>query len=132
MSNDKDLITHITGNVGQDPKVLETKVGEVTKFSVAVTMKYGENPITRWVQVAVFNADLQEQVRLEIEKGTKVAVEGRLSADREYKGEKQYDMVATRIGLVSWFTRSKSDFKAKPKVRDEESDSGSSDSGLGW
>lgn len=106
-----DILTHITGNVGSDPREFETSKGPVLKFSVAVTLKYGsgDDGLTRWVNVAVFNEDLQRQVKKEIGKGTKVAVEGRLKTDREYKGQKQYDLTASRVGLVKWFTRSKSE-----------------------
>ena len=121
-----DYLTQLNGNVGQDPKTFETSKGEVVKFSLAVTMKYGqgEEGLTRWVNVSVFNDDLRPQVLAEISKGTKVAVEGKLRTDREYKGEKQYDLIASRVGLVKWFTRSKS--------QPQQSQQQSSDSGLGW
>lgn len=122
---DENLITHITGNVGQDPKDFETSKGDNTKFSVAVTMRYGEDPITRWVNVTVWNEDLRRQVKAEVHKGTKIAIEGKLRTDREYKGEKQYDLSATRIGLVKWFTRE------KRESAPAQSSSSSSES-LGW
>lgn len=124
---DDKLITHITGNVGQDPKDFETSKGDNTKFSVAVTMRYGEDPITRWVNVTVWDEDLRRQVHAEIEKGSKVAIEGKLRTDREYKGEKQYDLSATRVGIVKWFVREKKEWK--PAAKQESS---SDESGMGW
>jgi single-stranded DNA-binding protein len=123
---DSKILAHISGNVGTDPQTYETKVGPVTKFSVAVTLKYGQGDegLTRWVQVAVFNEDLQAQVLKEISKGTKVAIEGVMKSDRVYNGEKQYDMTASRIGLVNWFTRSGGGQAAKPKVETTEDEIG--------
>jgi single-stranded DNA-binding protein len=124
-----NILTHITGNVGSDPETYETRKGPVVKFSVAVTLRYGQGDegLTRWVNVAVFNEDLQAQTLKEISKGTKVAVEGKLKADREYKGVKQYDLTASRIGLVQWFTRTKT------ASGSQGGKGGSEDSaGLGW
>jgi single stranded DNA-binding protein len=111
-------VQQIIGNVGGDPEDGETKVGDVTRFSVAVTKAYpdaGEdNGVTRWVQVAVFKESIREQVHAKISKGTRVAVEGTIT-ESSYQGKKQYGMKASRVGLVDWFLPSAEDKKKAEK-----------------
>lgn len=140
MAKDKKLLQQITGNLGKDPESIETKVGEVVKFSVAVTLRYGDDPITRWVQVALFDerrqddrdgelSPLQRRVLKGIEKGSKVAVEGTITS-KEVDGKTYYDMIATRIGIVEWFKRDSNGSSSKSKKsRDEDDDE---DEDLGW
>lgn len=112
----KDRLTHIVGNAGSDPQTFETSKGDVLKISVAVTMKYGdEDGETRWVNVSVWNEDLQEFAKEEISKGTRVVAVGFLRTDREYKGVKQFDLTATELGFATMAKRSKGGSKPKAK-----------------
>jgi single-stranded DNA-binding protein len=105
MSQQPDKLTHITGNVGDDPKTFDTSKGKVVKISIAVTMRYGEDGETRWVNGAIWDESLQEFALKEISKGTPVAAEGYLRTDREYNGKQQFDLNIRRIGLVKWAKR---------------------------
>lgn len=110
-------ISRITGNVGGDPKEFDTssqKAPKVVRFSVAVVTKYGEDQEMTWFQVAVFNEDLRRQALEQIKKGSKVAIEGEISTNT-YKDEEQMQIIAVRIGLVSWFTRANSTYQKKER-----------------
>ena len=143
MARDKGLLQQITGNVGKDPETQESKVGDIVKFSVAVTLRYGEDPITRWVQVALFDerrqddrdgelSPLQRRVLKGVEKGSKVAVEGTITS-KEKDGKTYYDMIAKRVGIVEWFKRddngSFGKASSKKKAADEDEDE---EEGIGW
>lgn len=109
MAQHDGRITHITGNVGDDPKVYENSKGKVMKISVGVTMKYGEEKETRWVNCSLWEdkvPDLVAFAKEEISKGTPVAVEGYLDTSRVYEGKQQFDLRVVRIGLVTWAKRS--------------------------
>lgn len=131
MSTDQ-LLDSITGNAGGDPKVYDTKIGPKVGFSVAVTKKYGEDPITRWVQLAVFDerrqddrdGDLspwQERVKDTFKKGSKVAAEGIITA-KKVDGKTVYDMIVKRIGLVDWVQRGDTGASTRSKRSKAESD----------
>lgn len=99
-------LQQIVGVVGRDPEVKNTGKGDIVKFSLAVTRQYDREVegATQWVDVAVFNTELQPRVLEQVYKGAKVAVEGNLK-DREVNGKTYTDMVAMRVGLVAWISK---------------------------
>lgn len=114
------------GNVGADPEEFPTKVGPVVRFSLARPTGYGEDaPPPRWLDIAVFNDEIREQVMAKVRKGSRICVEGTITED-SYNGKPQYKMVASRVGEVEWFLRTQ---KSKPRV--EEDDEEETD-GLDW
>ena len=125
MANDTK-ITHLTGNVGSDPEEHEANDGKVVKISLGVTMRYGEDKETRWVNLAIWQDDLREFVKAEISKGSAIAVEGTLRSDRVYNEKQQFDLRVVRIGLVSWAKRSG---EYKPRAAAEQP---ASSEVLGW
>jgi single-stranded DNA-binding protein len=95
-------IKHIAGVVGQDP---EQKQGggydPFVSFSLAVTRSYGDDGETRWYSVAVNKEALQNWVMQNIQKGSRVVVEGVLSK-RDYQGKDYFNASAFRVGLIDW------------------------------
>ncbi len=113
------LIQHAIGNVGGDPKEGDTRVGPVVRLSLAVTKSYPdmgkENGETRWLSVSVFKDSVREQVMEKISKGMVICVEGVIEKGEPYKGVPQFNMKASRIGLVEWFIPSKAARDAQAK-----------------
>lgn len=98
-------VSQVVGGVGFDPETRETSAGDVMNFSVAQTKNYGEDKdATRWWRVAVWNEDLQREVKANVSKGVQVVVEGKVTKE-DYKGTTQYNITAYRVGLADWFVR---------------------------
>ena len=71
----------IAGNGGGDPSMRYTPNGKaVTSFSVAVNEGFGENKKTVWFRVSAWDKQA-ETCNQYLRKGSKVLVEGRLTAD---------------------------------------------------
>ncbi|MBW1928861.1 MAG: single-stranded DNA-binding protein [Deltaproteobacteria bacterium] len=76
----------IIGRLGQDPELRYTPSGKaVSRMSVAVNERYGENERVYWFPVICWNG-LGETVSQYLHKGSKVAVSGRLTT-RSYETE---------------------------------------------
>lgn len=104
MSQYPDLVQKV-GVVGRNPESKPTSKGDIVKFSLAVPKQYGNEPdSTEWLDVAVFNEDLQPKVLDEVYKGARVAVEGNLKS-REVNGKTFNDFIALRVGLVAWISK---------------------------
>ncbi len=113
-------VQQLIGNAGDKPKDGDTKVGTVTRVSVAVTRAYPSTPgaddgETRWVQVANFKPSIQKQMHDKIDKGTVVIAEGVIT-EGSYDGKPQYSMKASRVGIGEFFLPSAED-KAKGAAR---------------
>lgn len=68
------------GNLGRDPEMRYTHSGQaVTSFSVAVSDGFGERKKTIWFRVSAWEK-LAETCNTYLKKGSKVLVEGRLTA----------------------------------------------------
>lgn len=106
-------LSHITGNVGQDPRRKDTSKGPVVTFTVGETLSYGEGGKTRWWDVTVWKEDLHPAVMAEVYRGAKVTVEGNARTEN-YNGKDQYRMSAFRVGLVTWLQ------KGQPKPADDD------------
>ena len=105
MPNYPDLVQRV-GVVGRAPETKTTSKGDIVKFSLAVTKQYGQGQDnTEWIEVAVFNEDLQPRVLEEVYRGAKVAVEGNLK-ERTFDGKTYKDFIALRVGLVAWIAKS--------------------------
>ena len=76
----------IIGRLRQDPELRYTPSGKaVARMSVAVNERYGENERAYWFPVICWNG-LAEVVSQYLQKGSKVAVSGRLTT-RSYERE---------------------------------------------
>ena len=83
--------TEIIGNVGRDPESRFTAEGkQVTSFSVAVNVGYGDNKSTAWYRVEAWEK-LAETCAKYVKKGMKVFVEGGLKFDKETGGPRIWD-----------------------------------------
>lgn len=118
-------ITHLTGNVGAAPKVFQQGDVNVLKISLGVTLRYGEDKETRWVNCSIWEDKLPELfawAQENVSSGTPLAVEGTLRTDRYYNEKQQFDLRVSRIGLVTWAKRNNSGEqrqqapKAEPKA----------------
>lgn len=121
MSNQYPDLQQVVGVVGRDPETKTTGKGDIVKFSLAVTRQYDrEAPgATQWVDVAVFNEELQPRVLEQVYKGARVAVEGNLK-NRDVNGKTYTDMVAMRVGLVAWISKTGSTPAVKAEVADDD------------
>lgn len=70
----------LVGNVGRDPEMRYTPSGSaVTTFSVAVSDGFGDRKKTIWFRISAWEK-LAETCNNFLKKGSKVLIEGRLSA----------------------------------------------------
>lgn len=104
MAENNDEVIQVVGNVGGEPE--QRDGSEYINFSVAVTKSY-KDKLTTWVRVGTKNPDLVQFVKDNIHKATPVACEGFMKVD-SYQGKPQYNLLATRIGLVKYAQRSTS------------------------
>ena len=122
MATEKKRVAHFTGNLGNDPKIVDTKAGEVVKFSLAVPVTDGskEDPgDTLWVDLSIFDEKMQaravgpvtnqetmarDRSLGELHKGDKIAVVGVLES-RDYEGKTFYQMIPRRISHVDWWEK---------------------------
>lgn len=80
------LIVTLAGNLGRDAEFKTTQSGtELCSFGVGVTVGYGENKSTVWVDVTKWGKGAQGLAGI-LRKGSKVAVSGELST-REHNGK---------------------------------------------
>ena len=74
--------TIIAGNVGRDADMRMTPSGKnVTQFSVAVNVGFGENKTTQWYEVVVWER-LAEVCNQYVKKGNKVICDGTLELNQ--------------------------------------------------
>ena len=80
------LILTLAGNLGKDAEHKTTQGGtELCTFPVAVTVGYGENKSTVWVDVTKWGKGTEGLARI-LRKGSKVSVSGEMST-REHNGK---------------------------------------------
>lgn len=88
------------GNVGRDAAHKTTQSGqELCSFPVAITIGYGENKSTVWVDVTKWGKGSEGLARI-LRKGSKVAVSGELST-REYDGKTYLQCRANDVTIMS-------------------------------
>lgn len=116
-----------TGRLGQKPELRHTKKGmPVTNLSLASSRNYYDSndekqEETTWIRVAVWGG-LAEAVAGHLDKGSRVAVDGRLQThkfvSRTTKEEYSYlQVVADSITFLS--TRKKDSAEASPELDDD-------------
>lgn len=92
-----------TGRVGGDPSVRYTNDGKaVASFSIAVDSGYGQNKMTSWVKVTLF--DKRASVSEYIKKGHLIGVSGELQlsswTDKQGAEQKTLEMINPSITLI--------------------------------
>ena len=105
--DNRPRMTHLSGNLGQDPKEIDTKKGTVVKFSLATPITDGskDNPgDTFWCDLSIFDEKMKERALAELHKGDKIVAVGELKT-REYEGREFYQMIPRRISHVDWWEK---------------------------
>lgn len=103
-------LTHLTGNLGQDPKVIETEkvdTGKIVKLNLGVPITNGSKDDpgdTFWCDISIFDSKMQERALAELHKGDKIAVIGYLGF-REYEGKQYAQMTAQRMSHLEFWEK---------------------------
>ena len=75
----------LIGNVGRDPEIRKTDMGEFATFSLATSEKWKDRrtgqtkEITQWHTVAVFNEQAVNYIKDNVKKGSKLQVVGQVT-----------------------------------------------------
>jgi hypothetical protein len=107
---ERKKLTHLTGNLGADPKTIESEkvdTGKIIKLSLGVPVTNGskDNPgDTFWTDISIFDSKMQERALAELHKGDKIAVVGYLNF-REYEGKQYAQMIAQRLSHLEWWEK---------------------------
>lgn len=75
----------ISGNLGREPEVVTTKSGTImVRFNVAVSRRApdGQNWLTSWFNCVAFRETAQTMMDMELQKGTKIIVQGRMIQEK--------------------------------------------------
>jgi single-strand DNA-binding protein len=88
----------ISGRLGKDAVMRDTKVGPICSFSIASDSKRGGEKITTWVNCSIFG-NRGEKLCQYLAKGTSVVVVGELS-QRTYEGKAQLDCKVDQLDLM--------------------------------
>jgi single-strand DNA-binding protein len=92
------LILTLAGNTGRDAEHKSTANSELCSFPVAVTVGYGDNKSTVWVDVTKWGKGAEGLSRI-LRKGSKVAVSGELSM-REHNGKTYLQCRANEVTIM--------------------------------
>jgi single-strand DNA-binding protein len=92
------LILTLAGNTGRDAEHKTTSNSELCSFPVAVSVGYGENKSTVWVDVTKWGKGAEGLARI-LRKGSKVAVSGELSM-REHNGKTYLQCRANDVTIM--------------------------------
>lgn len=89
----------VVGNIGRDAEVKESKNGKsYLTFSVGVTIGWGDNKSTQWINVKKYGDS--SKLAAILQKGTKVAVVGNLEVSI-WKEKPQVWLVANEVSILS-------------------------------
>lgn len=92
------LILTLAGNTGRDAEHKTTANSELCSFPVAVSVGYGDNKSTVWVDVTKWGKGAEGLSRI-LRKGSKVAVSGELSM-REHNGKTYLQCRANDVTIM--------------------------------
>lgn len=88
----------ISGRIGKDAVMRDTKVGPICSFSIASDSKQKGEKITTWINCSIFG-NRGEKLCQYLTKGTSVVVVGELS-QRTYEGKAQLDCKVDQLDLM--------------------------------
>jgi single-strand DNA-binding protein len=93
----------LLGNVGRDPEIRSLQSGDkVANFSIATSESWKDKTtgqrkeVTEWHTIAVFNQNIIKIVEQYVEKGSRVAVEGKIKT-RKWQDKEGNDRYTTEI-----------------------------------
>jgi len=107
------LIT-ISGNIGKDAELRDTRDSKVLSFNVGVKNGFGKDAGSVWYRCSLWGK-AAEVFAGSLKKGTKVFISGELTHD-EYEGKPQFNV---RVGSIDTAPRSEA---ASSQVSDLHSD----------
>jgi single-strand DNA-binding protein len=93
----------ISGNVGKDAELRETRDSKVLSFNVGVKNGYGKDADSVWYRCSLWGK-AADAFAGSLKKGTKVFISGELTHD-EYEGKPQFNV---RVGSIDTAPRSES------------------------
>lgn len=102
--SDKTPVAYVAGTVGTELETRSSKIGDLTKFRMAVTREYGDGAQPEWWSIVIKSEGLQASAKRELYRGAKIVVQGRPSSE-EYNGKLQWSMWADKIGLVEYLRK---------------------------
>ena len=93
------LIVTLAGNIGKDAQFKQTQGGtDICSFGVGVTVGYGDNKSTVWVDVTKWGKGAQGLANI-LRKGSRVTVSGELST-REHNGKTYLQCRADHVTIM--------------------------------
>jgi single-strand DNA-binding protein len=92
------IFSTITGNLGRDAELKDTRGGPVLSFSVASEEKIGQEKTTTWIRCSLFGKRATA-LALYLVKGTKVAVFGPIRL-HEYQGKTSLECSVSELVLM--------------------------------
>ena len=93
------LIVTLAGNIGKDAQFKQTQSGtDICSFGVGVTVGYGDNKSTVWVDVTKWGKGAQGLANI-LRKGSRVTVSGELST-REHNGKTYLQCRADHVTIM--------------------------------
>jgi single-strand DNA-binding protein len=98
------IFASVSGNLGKDAEMKDTKIGPICSFSVASEARVGSEKLTTWVMCSLFGKRGEALCR-HLSKGSKVTVHGTLK-QREHNGKTYLDLVVSEIVLMGGGSRS--------------------------
>lgn len=99
----------ISGNIGKDAELRDTRDSKVLSFNVGVKNGYGKEAGSVWYRCSLWGK-AAEAFAGGLTKGTKVFISGELTHD-EYEGKPQFNV---RVGSIDTGPRSNSVAAAQP------------------
>lgn len=92
------LVLSLAGNLGRDAEYRTTNNSELCSFPVAVSVGFGENKSTVWVDVTKWGKGSEGLARI-LRKGSRVAVSGEMSL-REHNGKTYVQCRANDVTIL--------------------------------
>ena len=93
------LIVTLAGNIGKDAQFKQTQSGtDICSFGVGVTVGYGDNKSTVWVDVTKWGKGAQGLANI-LRKGSRVTVSGELST-REHNNKPYLQCRADHVTIM--------------------------------
>jgi len=92
----------LIGNVGREPEIRGTEIGEIASFSLATSEKWKDRKtnqdkeITQWHNVSVFNEQTVKYIKQYVKKGSKLQVVGQVTY-RQWKDQSGNKRTTTEI-----------------------------------
>ena len=91
----------LIGNVGKDPEIRVSDIGEFATFTLATSEKWKDkqgNPkeATQWHSVVVYNEQTVNYIKSYVKKGSKLHVEGQITY-RKWSDKSGNDRISTDI-----------------------------------